>query len=463
MFFNLETLNSIDNVLEINCQTVESLEGCRNILNQSHDLKVLTYNIRSIQRNFNTFLIALKRLDISFDVIVLTECWLLGGAVVGQIPGFTSYSTTRINNQNGGVVVYVNDKWDASVSEPLLSEAECLKVELTPSIAVLGIYRSPSFKKTDTFLNSLGVLLEPLGTKSTVILAGDININILDESEVQVSSYLCLMAEAGLRPAITRPTREDRCLDHIFIKSRSELQAGLVAVVDITDHLMAMAGLSCKQPTRKRPSRTVTKIDYPSVLLELKNTDWTSVISTADVNIATKEFTTILTEVIRKNSTEVRLRRSKFTLKPWITPGLIRCMKHRDRLHLDHRKNPKDDVKRVIYTRYRNFFNELLYSLKQNYENCKLEDSKDDPKTLWKTIDEISERPNRKNVATELAELIPGKPVESLNQCNKYFSTVGRELADHLLLKQNLTQASIVSEIAEKNPVAQSIFMCPTN
>lgn len=51
---------------------------------------------------------------------------------------------------------------------------------------------------------------------------------------------------------------------------------------------------------------------------------------------------------------EVTVSRSKLNLKPWVTPNLTRCMRHRDRLHMRVKANPMDSVINLIYTRYRN-------------------------------------------------------------------------------------------------------------
>lgn len=73
-----------------------------------------------------------------------------------------------------------------------------------------------------------------------------------------------------------------------------------------------------------------------------------------------KKLMSILDSVKLKHTTAKRISRSKFTLKPWITPGLMKCMRHRDQLHLKARNNPNDTILQITYKRYKNFCNDLL-------------------------------------------------------------------------------------------------------
>ncbi|KAI5635056.1 hypothetical protein NE865_12174 [Phthorimaea operculella] len=441
-YLSLDMVNEIDNFFNIDCHACCTLEDSRQFLDGSYNFKILTFNIRSIQANFDQFTVALRRLEISYDIIILTECRLAGGAIVGQIPGYTAFSTINNKNQNGGVVAYIKDKWNATVTEPDFPEAECLNIELFDSVVIMGIYRSPSYRNLESFFSSLNNNLELYKRMSTVLLAGDININILNSNDEDVIEYLNLLAEADLFPGITLPTRYGSCLDHIFVKTISDHIVGVVPTTGITDHKIAMVGLdiNTEQVKNNCNNRYVTQIDYPAAALALENSDWSPVLEATDVNSAVSEFSRILCPVIKQNSKIKRICRSRYVLKPWITPGLIRCMKHRDKLHLDARNNPNDTFKATVYKRYRNFFTELLHKLKNDYDSQKFEEAKNDPKQVWKTIDKTCERPKRNNPATELTKCLPGNPNQSLNHCNEYFANVGRNLASQLLQKMNTSR-----------------------
>lgn len=125
--------------------------------------------------------------------MVLTECWLDNDPPIGQIPVYNSYSTKKIQNKAGGVVVYVKDTWNATVSEPEFNESECLKIDFYKTATVFAIYRSPSFKNTEKFRNSLSQAIEETNNDVSVIVAGDANINIISPLDEVASEYLCMM------------------------------------------------------------------------------------------------------------------------------------------------------------------------------------------------------------------------------------------------------------------------------
>lgn len=62
--------------IKVDCRLVDELETCKTYFTPDHNFKLCSLNIRSIGCNFDKFLVALRRLDIVYDVIVLSECWL---------------------------------------------------------------------------------------------------------------------------------------------------------------------------------------------------------------------------------------------------------------------------------------------------------------------------------------------------------------------------------------------------
>lgn len=286
---DLNSINDFDHSYNINCYTCASLEDCKKFLDMSYNIKLLTFNIRSINRNTNTFLVALKRLDTNFDVIILTECWVETGAKPLTIPGYSSYYTTKNTNKCGGVVAYIANKWNPTITEISFNEAEYIKLE--ESLIILGIYRSPSFKKLDNFFTFLGNTFKSLHNNN-VVLTRDINIDLLDAENSDTVDYLCLLSEAGFRPAITLPTRYKSCLDHIFIFAKTKYSSllGLVAPTDVTDHDFSILCISGGSLKKYPLDRYFTKIDYPSVLSDLEQADWSSVINSTDVSQALNNF-----------------------------------------------------------------------------------------------------------------------------------------------------------------------------
>lgn len=94
---NLEVNNDIDKLLEISCHAIELPEKCRDLLPNHYNFKILTFNIRSHNRNFEQFLVVLKQIDIIYDILILTECWLGndGDPILKLLDGYTLFHTTQ--------------------------------------------------------------------------------------------------------------------------------------------------------------------------------------------------------------------------------------------------------------------------------------------------------------------------------------------------------------------------------
>lgn len=264
--------NDIDETITIDCHYLDTLESCKNFFNaELYNFKILSFNIRSIQHNFDDFSVALKRLDSDIDIVILTECWLTEASVTDLLPGYNSYRSITQMNKNGGVVIFVKNSHSSTTTEPKLNDADCLLVTINDNITVLGIYRSPSTPSIDRFVDSLDTLLLSLNNSSFLVVAGDLNIDICSTS--CNSDYLCLMASHHLLPAITKPTRGEACLDHIFTRSNCK-SSGLVYDSSITDHYITLAGFSLSKHHIQCKPRWRLNTDVEAVAAELNQIDW---------------------------------------------------------------------------------------------------------------------------------------------------------------------------------------------
>ncbi|XP_026326060.1 uncharacterized protein LOC113234789 [Hyposmocoma kahamanoa] len=135
--------------------------------------------------------------------------------------------------------------------------------------------------------------------------------------------------------------------------------------------------------------------------------------------------------IIKNNSQLIRAPRSKFIIKPWITLGLLRCIRNRDLMHSKQRLLPNNETLKVTYKRYRNFCNKLLKKLKQQYERDQLNMVKNNSKKLWTTIKLVTNLNKQKECPHEL--LASGNsPISSTDVTNHFFASVGKHLAESI-------------------------------
>lgn len=405
--------------------------------------KIIHTNICSVNCNFDSFIVLLHRLSFKCDVIVLSECWISKISTIPQIDGYTTYASSY-SNQNDGVIIFV--KSDIShdiITDTRIDEASGLLLKLGDDFYILAIYRSPSYKNIDYFCNSLDTVLSSLESVKTLILLGDINIDISTSSiDRNKNKYLDFMAYYGLLPAHFLPTRNDNCLDHVMVRSDRSSNT-FVLDSHITDHAPVLFTVECK--VNRVPLRTsCLKIDYPNLDQELSITDFGQVYLELNPNVATDTFIEIVTSVISKHTKVVPVPHRNYPIKPWMTPGLVKCTRHRDKLQKKAKINPQNAILQLTYTRYRNFCNKLLKNIKIEYEKQEFINNKNNTKGTWRTINKITNLKKNNLPPTELLKCSTD-PYKSLDQVNKYFADIGQNLADAILLKHKNETANTES------------------
>lgn len=126
---SIDLFNDIDNSYNIPCHVIDTIESCKTYFKGPNDFKLICLNIRSITKNFDMFITTLYRSQVHFDVIIFTECWLTESTLIKNIPGYHFYKTNNLTNQNSGVVIYIKNTWNVTVTEPDLADTNCLAVE----------------------------------------------------------------------------------------------------------------------------------------------------------------------------------------------------------------------------------------------------------------------------------------------------------------------------------------------
>ncbi|CAK1602723.1 unnamed protein product [Parnassius mnemosyne] len=433
-----------------------------NHINQAgNSLTVFHTNIRSVTCNFDALAILLERICIQCDVLVLTECWLSKLSVIPEISGYTSHSS-EYSNQNDGVLLYIKSEIKHSISQPLLSDSSGLIVNFDNEYAILGMYRSPSQRNINKFCDSLDLCLASLASVRSVVLIGDININISpNNNELNNSKYLDLMAHHGFLAAHVLPTRNESCIDHVMLRS-NRYTATYILDSFITDHAPIVFHLDCK--IIRYPSKTTTlKIDYPPLLKQLSDTDFSFLYNIMDANDAATALTNIITDAIISHSIKINIPHRKRCIKPWLTPGLVRCIRHRDKLHKKAKRDKNNAILQITYTRYRNFCNNLLKKIKTAYEKTEFCKNKRNPKGTWNTINKITNFKQYSPPPCELLNLTQD-PHKSLNIVNNYFAEIGSTYANAILKKQqNNGYPNIAKHRSESDPLNNSMVLLDTD
>lgn len=439
--------DELDNYLKCESLTCSPESLSTHLSSHKNNLVVFNQNIRSIDCNMKQLEVLISQTQIDFDVLVLTECWLKKLISPPQLSYYNYYFTKMCQSQNEGVVVYIKNNIQCKVYEPHFNDANCIIAELGCNFAIVAIYRPPQHQNIDIFLASLNDILLLLSAFQNVVLTGDINININSNTDHKSNDYLNLLASHGLIPAHTLPTRQNNCLDHIMIKSRLPYKTAVITSA-ISDHYSVCVVIEKLLKPMRNSSYDSVKIDYKQLVKEIEAFSFSPLYAITDVNHATEFVVDSLSNLLKTCSHKKPVSSRKKIIKPWITPGLLRCMRHRDKLHTKTRNNPENEMVRNVYVRYRNFCNSLLKNVKQAYERTQLQKASGNSKKTWQILKDIANFNTQKTSNLDL--ISHGNPVECLDEVNHFFANVGKCLADDISQETGgVLQQTNVPEISD--------------
>lgn len=435
-------IEDIDNIQEAYSVHCEMDDLTQYIPLKEKDLKIICQNIRSVYRNIDDLNLNLNVLQFMPDIIILSECRLNSAKPIPVLDNYATFNSTLHLNQNDGVVIYVKkDIAVTNIREIGLDHASCIQID-TYNTAILGIYRSPSNTNADQFITSLNTHLESIKTYKNIIITGDINIDLIPndkEQNYEISNrqnYLNMLCMHGIVTGHTIPTRMESCLDHFMLKLDKPKMAAQIAVFNttITDHSMTFLNLS-DQNYIKGSTKVKTVTDFNNALLVLAEKNLTQLLLSDSPNYIVEMLVDTISETLRNNTKTVNIPKNKRTLKPWMTTGILKCIRHRNKLQNQCKLKPDNDVIKITYRRYRNFCNNLIKKVKRNYDRNKLAESTKNPKCLWDSIKSITYLKGNKTDNLKLLN-IKSCNQESINYVNNYFSNIGKELAESIMGNQ---------------------------
>lgn len=148
-------MNGIDEVRLKNYKELENPESCiQHLGDTSKQFTILSQNIRSINKNFDSLVVFLHRLRFKPDIIVLTECWLDDSFNELHLDSYKCFYSTKYLNKCDGIVIFTKSELKICVSEPKFIDANCLRLDVD-FYTIITIYRSPSLHDITRFLDSL--------------------------------------------------------------------------------------------------------------------------------------------------------------------------------------------------------------------------------------------------------------------------------------------------------------------
>jgi hypothetical protein len=307
--------------------------------------------------------------------------------------------------------------------------------------------------------------------KHLIIIGTDQNIDLLKVNHHAKSSELLNLFFANkLSPCITKPTRITHktatLIDNIYLSApyKGPLQSGIL-VTDISDHfpIFIFCGhkTAMNAPKSTITSRSLTPDKIIAINDKLRITDWNT-LKNLQVNDAYSHFINILQSIIDDIAPEkTKTFSDRNTIRePWMSPGLIRSSNKLQKLYRKQLKVSKEHEFHKHYVNYRNLYNTIKRSTKQNYYEQMLNQNKSNLKKTWQILNTLIGKCNDKtNVPQEL--LVENKlvndPQEVADAFGEYFSKVGAQYSD-TIPKSNIEPEHYCEQF---NP--NSLYLAPTD
>lgn len=426
---------------------------CFNFNNTSiDDLKIIHFNVRSLNKNFSEFQAYLSYLKVVFDVIVLFETWQIYDPNDYRIESYDMCYNESKQNKADGCLIYVKHSLNPAFSILCSGKTKVIKTILqhnNKNVGILSTYRPPSYD-TDNFLLDLHdiLTLNKKENSKTDIFIGDINIDLL-VSDVTNNVYLNLLLEFGFIQTVTTPTRVTEttksCIDHIFLKNCDVdmHDKSFVLQDSFSDHYAIIIVLNSgliRNPTCNSNIPSYNRqLNMNKLKHYLANEDWAEIYDQKDVNSCTDLFMSKLSLFMKDSTTCIHFKETR--LKPWITQGILNSIRTRNILRKISILNPSDSTAVLNFRRYRNILNKSIQRLKNMYYVKLFEQSNSDPKGMWNTIRKVTNTVTTSNAINSIRnnklELITEKSMIA-DEFNEYFSRIGMEIMQSKILNNSV-------------------------
>ena len=427
----------------------------------------MSLNIQSINAKFDNFTIlidVINKQNSLIDAICLQETWLdeHDDISIFQIPNYYCISQPKHCCTHAGLVIYLNKKYNyeiidishkSDIWEGLfihVSISKCNK-----SIILGDIYKPPKDNNNnaniEAFINELTPKIQYLlKSKADVILCGDFNINLLQiNNRPAFSDYLDTLITNNFYPTITFPTRftDASCtlIDNILYKGHKKnnlLSSGII-FTDISDHLPCFTTLNLNlntNLTKYQHRRYFTDSKINQLHDELASQNIYTLLDHSpncdpDTNYDILESCIIATMDRVIPIKKVKIHKYKHKKSPWITFGIIKSIKFKDKLYRSLKQLSPDTPPFLTSKHnlriYKGILNTCIRKAKKNYYYSQLQKFKSDITQTWNTLRQIINKEKQETTNFELNK--DGKIITDLkvivSEFNNYFSTVGPDLA----------------------------------
>jgi len=469
---------------------------------KTNTLTLLSLNCQSLNSKFTqleTYVRDLDNSEFKFSLICLQETWLSDDcdASLFQLEGYNFEYKPKRCSTHGGVGIYIGESIEYTVL-PFDSNANIwdgIFIEIGVNLGnsqhkkriILGnIYRPPRENSENyrIFNEEIQQILSQYSNSNAeFILTGDFNIDLLKMHQREnVNEFMEMLLSHGLLPKITLPTRLaqtcETLIDNCFVKlsvNFAKTTSGIL-LSNISDHQPYFVAFDFLKLTKDKvkyvkvfKNTPEAKLGFKAELGNLCSMSLFKMGSHDDPNKNYEILNGIVQTALDKHMPikHVKYKKHKHKKSDWITSGIIRSIKFRDKLYQRLRVTPiTDAIYNTLKTNLRTYNCILKQSIRKakiNYYKSSFQKYKNDMKSTWNIIKEIINKSNSKSDYPEkfiINDLEVNDPKIIADGFNKFFIDIGPKLAGKIRTASNFEQylkATVTSTFQFENITEETI------
>ena len=434
----------------------------------NNSFKVLSLNCQSLNAKIDSINILLSQLNdhnIFIDAICLQETWLSDDEIppTAHLNGYTPINSPKQCSEHGGLLIYLNDSYSyQKLQSPQSNVCDSLFIKITydnESIILGNIYRPPhkAITQLETFNKEFYSTLQQISKNKIAIITGDFNINLLDlesNNHPRTHDFFNNVITTGFIPKITLPTRlgEKSCtlIDNCLCKIPNcySSTSGILSH-NISDHQAYFLTLDLKANWQPKPKPSLVQTRKVSqTALNSIGEDILQTMPTIDYNDHANPNTNynifisnLQTSVDRHCPIRsVKFHKHKHKASPWITYGIIKSIKERDKIYCKLKNtnpvSPEAEVLKLTLNLFKKILQKTIRQAKFLWYQARFETLKNNMKKTWGLLNNILHRRSKQYSYPDKFlihnTLIEDKK-EIANEFNSFFVNIGKNLASEII------------------------------
>lgn len=431
-------------------------------IKQKENLSILHINIRSMKKNFEKLRELLQATNYSFNIICVSETWIsdleFSDNSNYQLNNYVAiHSGRRTGKRGGGLLIYIRSnlmfktRTDLSISE---ANREFLTLEVilneSKNCIISCCYKPPDQRMSKFSEHLTTILKKSEKENKKVYVVGDNNLNCLKYNiSTEVTEFYNAVFEKSAIPLINRPTRISKTnaslIDNIITNDvlDTTLKKGIIKS-DISDHFPIFVCFNISNKISRNEKTKVQKRNFTTeskklFKQELAATDWSFFQNyDDDVNGLYERFSQEVQDIYDRHfPVETKTVKLKDIQTPWISKGIKKSSKRKQRLYIKAKKKPATEQ---TYRNYKNLFEKIKTKAMQKYYATMIEKFKKSSKKTWAVMKEIVGKKKNKKTLPKFIKTETGcitDPKKMAEEFNKFYTNVGPNLAKKIPQVQN--------------------------